>query len=269
MGAVSGYIKTGEEQLHYIKYGEGDKLLIAFHGYGDDASFFAPLAECMDKEYSVISFNLPHHSESQWSPLKLWEKEALNELIANILRLFNVEYFSLLGYSIGGRVCMSVLEQYGDKVDRLVLIASDGLRFNWFYYWLTRTVTGKFIFKSFLTNPALYMPLIDVARKVKLLNEGKYKFAMKYISSEVDRRFLLNVWMTMSKLIPDVGKTKQIIRNEKIATEVFMGRYDKVIPARYALAFAEGVGSAEVTILEKGHRIFDSETLPKIASCFS
>lgn len=226
MEHISGYIETGEEQLHYIKYGVGKRLILAFHGYGDSATFFSQLASYIQEDYTLISFSLPHHAESSWTSQKLWYKEMLEQLVTNTLEQFDAKQFSLVGYSIGGRVCMCVLELFSNRVDKLVLLASDGLRFNWFYYWLTRTMIGKFIFNSFLKNPALYMPLIDVAKKLKVLNDGKYRFAMKYISSEVDRRFLLNVWMTMSMLIPNIGKVKGLIKTEQISTELFMGRYD-------------------------------------------
>jgi hypothetical protein len=62
---------------------------------------------------------------------------------------------------------------------------------------------------------------------------------MQYLKTEQERLFLLKVWPCMSMLIPDYSKLKQAILNGGIRTDLFMGRYDKVIPLAYAEAFSK------------------------------
>ncbi len=268
MSSQSGYIQTGKQQLHYTKYGSGGQLIIAFHGYGDDEYFFQPLVPYLGEDYSLLSFSLPYHAESHWPDDVTWSLDDIQDLIRNTLTTFQVERFSLMGYSIGGRICMKIVELMPDEINRLVLIASDGLRFNWFYYFLTRTIIGKGLFKSFLNNPKPYMPFLKLARNLGFIDKSRYKFAMKYITEEDDRLFLLHVWSATSLMIPNYPILKKSINIYEIKTYLFLGLRDRVIPAELGGVFTKGIDQTNSIIFDKGHRLFDAETFPHIAKCF-
>lgn len=262
----SGYISAGEQRLHYIKYGEGERLLIAFHGYGDTAKIFGMLDPYIGSEYSIMSFSLPHHAQTAWSKDEPFSKDELQELVRNTMSEFGVEKTSLIGYSMGGRVCLTATELLADSIDKVVLLASDGLIFNRFYHFVTATPFGKRVFRSFLKNPKHYESLINLARRTNIVNESKYKFATKYLDNEQERKFLLNVWPAMRLLIPNYDTINRQVREHNISIDVFMGKYDRVIPLSHAYKLQKKVTSINIHVLEKGHRILDNTTAPKIAS---
>ena len=171
-------------------------------------------------------------------------------------------------YSIGGRVCLKIAEQVPECIDKVVLIASDGLAFNPFYYFVTRTTPGKFLFSSFLTNPLKYMPVVEWAKKRNLVDGSRYKFAMQYLKAEQDRTFLLKVWPCMAHIIPDYKRLKHAVDIHQIPIHLFMGAYDKVIPISLAYRFCDDIPNTSLHIIEKGHRVFDQDTMPQIAQCF-
>ena len=51
---------------------------------------------------------------------------------------FAVDKVALAGYSMGGRVCLTITELLPELIDRVLLIASDGLVFNPLYFLLQK-----------------------------------------------------------------------------------------------------------------------------------
>ncbi|MBN9482473.1 MAG: hypothetical protein BGO70_17995 [Bacteroidetes bacterium 43-93] len=262
-----GYIAIRSERLHFVSAGSGSKVLLAFHGYGNDAAMLLPLARYIGDEFTLICVNLPHHGSSYWSANAYLEPSDLYLILKHVKELTGVSQFSLLGYSMGGRVCLKMAELYPESIDKVVLLASDGLSFNTFYYFLTRTTPGKYLFNSFLNRPKHYMHLIELARRRNWIDASRYKFAMQYLKEEADRQFLLRVWPSMAYLIPDYKKLKKAVEQYGIELHLFMGIYDKVIPVSMGKQFVENHSIGKLHIVEKGHRVLDEETMPQIAKC--
>ena len=260
---ISGYISVGTEQLHYLQKGTGKKLLIAFHGYGNTADIFTDLSQALKLSHICISVDLPHHGKSSWGNLYFTEDHAI-ALVKALMLQFKTDKVSLLGYSMGGRVCLKLVETISGHIERLVLIASDGLKFNSFYYFLTRTRLGKILFESFLLNPKPYNVLIDSARKLRIVSKMKYNLAMRYIRDEDDRDFLLKVWQCMSYMIPDMSKLKYALTQHNIDIVLYMGREDTIIPVSLGKSFNKHIPTSELIILNKGHRMLDADTIPLI-----
>lgn len=253
-------------QLHYLQMGRGKQLLLAFHGYNNDAGLFRPFEKEIGARYTIISVDLPHHGKSNWGKEEL-SVQMLQELINHLKRKYLAEKISLLGYSMGGRACLKIVECCSEDIDKVVLMASDGLRFNFFYYFLTRIAAGKRLFKSFIEKPGKYLPLVERLKKWKWIDESRYKFAMQYLHTDEKRQFLHNVWPSMSALIPLTRKVKANIRKKNIALYIYMGKYDRIIPPKLAADFCKGLPNAKLTILEKGHRLTDEECVAEIAKC--
>jgi pimeloyl-ACP methyl ester carboxylesterase len=265
--AESGYLEIGQNSLHYLKYGSGSRLLLAFHGYSNSASLFYPFESYLGKEFTILSIDLPHHGKSKWPDSQLLHKEDLVKMVIGLKQEYHVEQVSLMGYSLGGRVCLCLAEWMPEVIESVVLIASDGLVFNPLYYFVTKTFFGKKLFRKFLTNPAKYLKFIDWLNNKKLLNPSQYKFAMYYLESDADRAFLLKVWPGMSLIVPRMNKLRKAITAHKIPVHIFMGSYDRIIPLPHAYKFRKGLNTVQLHILEKGHRAFDSQSMPQMANC--
>jgi hypothetical protein len=98
-----------------------------------------------------------------------------------------------------------------------------------------------------------------------MVNTTRYNFAMRYIRAEEDRAFLLKVWPCMSLLIPDINKLKRIVPVNNIQVALFMGKHDTIIPVSLGNEFKRNIPSSELFILDKGHKVLDSDTIPVIA----
>ncbi len=264
---TEGYIHTAQGALHYTQAGQGSRLVLCFHGYGDDAAQFQLLQKELAGICTVVSVSLPHHGCSKWDDEPL-QPASLIEAVEKLCVIAHAQQLILAGYSIGGRVCLKLAELMPGKIDKIVLLAPDGLRFNWFYDLVTMNVFGKRLFRDFLQNPSRYMWLLKAARKLHIISEHRYTFGMRYINTPESRELLLRIWPCMRLLVPDDKKLKEVLNSHSIPVTLFMGKYDRVIPLKLAHVFCKGVPAAKLVILDKGHRILDEQTLPQIAAEF-
>jgi pimeloyl-ACP methyl ester carboxylesterase len=265
MDEQSKYVSIGKEKLHYLQWGNGGRLLLAFHGYGDDASIFSPFLEHLTKDYTILSFDLPHHGNSKWTDNTKFSQKDLVELVNALSATYKVEKISLLGHSMGSRVCLAILEFMPAAIDKVALIAADGLSINLYYYFLTRTFIGKKLFKKMMEQPGFFFSVVNWLNKKNLVNASRHKFVMNFMHSETGRNLLLQVWPGMSDIIPSPTKLKRLIRQYNIPVSIFMGANDRITPPHLGKNFKSGLDTVQLHILEKGHRVFDHENAAQIA----
>lgn len=261
---TEGYIQAGDNRLHYLQVGQGSKLLLAFHGYGSEAKQFLSLAAGLANVYTTIAINLPHYGNSHWEENGVLHPDDVVQLIDTFCSRFNTQQISLLGYSIGGRIALKIAEAIPGRIEKIVLLAPDGLRFNRFYHFFTMNSVGKWLFKDFLVHPGRYTWLLNIARDIKIVSASRYKFSIRYIQTAHSRSFLLRVWPCLKLMVPGEKKLKAVINKYKIPVIVFMGKHDSIIPLRLGYSFCKGLDTANMIVLDKGHHVLDADTLPQI-----
>ena len=262
---VSGFIATGTQKLHYLRWDGGPRLLLAFHGYGNNAVLFRQIAEKTQSEFTTLSFDLPYHGKSTWQSRKPWRKQELIDMVKQLKQEFKVDRISIACFSIGGRVGLTLAELMPAEIEQLVLIASDGLVHNRFYGFVTKNNLGKKLFYHFLEKPEGYMKMVNWLAQNKFVDSSRKKFIEYYVGAPDARSFLKNVWPNLRLIVPDLKTVKLNIDQYRIKTHIFMGKLDRVIPLDHAYTFAKGVENVNVHELNKGHRIMDEETAAEVA----
>src|ERR1700761_6282346 len=112
-------------RIHYTVWGTGDQLLFAFHGYGESAASFSILGEELDPVLTFVAIDLPFHGRTEWKEglfLSPADLVACMEEIAVRLAARREKWW-LLGYSMGGRVALELLEQAPERIEKMVLLA--------------------------------------------------------------------------------------------------------------------------------------------------
>src|SRR5438477_13115821 len=87
---------------------------------------------------------------------------------------------TLMGFSLGGRMALALYEKMSPSVERLVLLAPDGLKVN-FWYWLsTQTWIGNRLFLFTMNHPSWFFSFLKGLNKLKLVNVSIFKFVNYY-----------------------------------------------------------------------------------------
>ncbi len=260
---VSGFVHLPDKDIHYVHAGTGKRLLLCFHGYGSNAYFFRNSLSYLTPSFTIVSVDLPHHGKTKCAEDALLSKDELKKIIETLLHSFHQKTFSLFGYSIGGRICLCAVELFPMQVEQCVLAASDGLSFHPFYHFVTGTTSGSKLFKRFLSDEK-NLRFIEAAKRYKLIAESKYRFVLHYLKTQEDRKKLQQIWHSLSLLVPHHRHLRNIIAQQSLPVQLFMGKRDTVIPLQKARKFIEGLPTVHLTVLDKGHRLLDEETLPLI-----
>ena len=259
---TSGYIPLGSDRLHYLRFGYGPRLVIAFHGYSNSAGLFLPFERHVENDCTVFSIDLPHHGLStDWPDSRDFTPADIRTVVEFFCTLHGVERASLLAFSFGGRICLKIIEDMPELIERVVLAAPDGLRFNPFYYFVTRTAPGRGLFTDVLGRPQRYYRFLNALKKRGVVSPARLEFARHYLENESSRGLLRKAWPSLRYLLPRRSRVKAAIRRYKIQLHIFAGRHDHIIPHSDAVAFAKGAPDVHLHTLEKGHWVLDSDTI--------
>ncbi|CAN5212952.1 hypothetical protein BH11BAC6_BH11BAC6_15740 [soil metagenome] len=246
-------------------------MIICFHGFGETHESFAVLEEALGGRYTIVAIDLPFHGKTEWNEgLLIKPEELLNILdIAMEKAGFMKQSFSLIGYSLGGRIVMHLLQLIPEKIKRVVLLAPDGLRLN-FWYWLATQITlGNKLFYATMRNPYWFLKMIHLAYKIGLLNKSIIKFVEYYLNDKSVRLMLYKRWTTMRKFKPDLNLVRKNIHDYKIQTRFVFGSYDRIILRKRSNNFAKDTAHVRVIELQTGHQLLKAKHAREIALLFS
>ena len=251
--------------IGYHYYGSGAEVLFCFHGYGLDGSCFDVLEDVLGKRYTLFCIDLPFHGATDWKEGLSFTIEDLFGIISQ-LNFNPTKSFSILGYSLGGRIALQVLEDYPRFIQRVALVAPDGLRFNGWRYFSTQTKLGKRLFKFTMDYPQWFFGLVKVFYKLRLLTRPMAKFVHHHIDNGVERHILYERWTVLHDFSPDIAKIKQIIREYNIPVNLLFGEYDRVIKVSQGLSFGKDEPLITVMEVKSGHQLLKEHLAEDVAN---
>lgn len=253
-------------------FGKGDKWLFCFHGYGEDGSGFEFLKNFLGDEYSLIAMDLPFHGRTNWNEGLLMTPQDLINIIDLIItansNIKNQNNISLLGFSLGGRVALHLLQTIPARIERAVLVAPDGLHINFWYALGTQTKWGNNLFAYTMKQPGWFAGLVNFGYKIKLLSKSIVKFTHHYLDDEQERSLLYERWTTMRKFKPKISAVKRTIEEYGIPVRLLFGSYDRIILSKHSSSFNDN-RYVKTKVIEAGHLLLREKHANDIASLFS
>lgn len=243
--------------LFYHKTGCADekkKVIILFHGVGQDHTIFNPLLHDLKDQYICYTFDLFFHGRSKYSdPDTPVSKAEWKRALARFVAIENIDRFDVLGYSLGGRAALATTEAFPDKVDNLYMVAGEGLRKNFWYSWATHPFFGKPIFKSVTRNPSSLFTLIKIGEQFKLISAAARVIALSQMKSAEKRKQVYGSWIVFSKLNVAASELKVIADKNKINLFFLFGSIDQIMTPREAETIRKQIPEATVEILNTSH----------------
>lgn len=266
---MQGVIIHLNYELEYFVYGKGPKVLIAFHGFNNNAQDFRILGDFIGEDYKIIAVNLFFHGASKAEDDLVKNGISIDELakmFTDLADRFPSKSYTLLGFSLGGRIVLKIVELLPEKIERVILLAPDGIHISRLYRLLTNSRLGKWVFEQSITNPNIFFKVAIFLRKTKMVSEKKFQFARQNFDTEEKRKKVFLIWMVFRKIISRKSDIKTIIRKHEIPFELFFGKYDKIIPPSIGRSLQKGVGQFVVlNVLEAGHKLLKEKVLKEIS----
>lgn len=253
--------------LFYTRHGKGKKILLLFHGFGQNNTIFKNIIDALSEHYTCFAFDLYFHGSSEWhSSEKPLKKKKWKKIIKSFLRENNISDFSLVGYSLGGKFALATVCAFQKKVNELILIAPDGIRINFWYKLATYPVVTRKIFKSLISHPGRFETISKIARSLGLLDKSALRFADSQMNTTEKRKQVYNTWVVFRELRFQMKNIAAIINQNHIRLLIVVGRYDKVIKMEDMNRLLRYVNEYEIEIIDAGHNgLLESNTAKLIA----
>lgn len=256
--------------VHYRYGGNGSRVLCCLHGYGEAAVSFDFLETYKAQDYTIISIDLPYHGLTQWKEGLNFSSGELAEIVQAILTARGISSsaaFTLIGFSMGGRAALSLVQTIPQQVERLVLLAPDGLKVNGWYWLATQTWIGNRLFRFTMYHPGWFFLLLNTGNKMKLINQSVYKFTRHYIHDQGIRQELYHRWTCMRHISPNLQQIKQHIQQYRIPVRLLYGQYDRIILPQPAERFRKGIEEwCTITMLPAGHQVLQERYIDHISN---
>ncbi|HEX9514357.1 MAG TPA: alpha/beta hydrolase [Puia sp.] len=266
----SFFLPFRSSRIHYLLGGKGNKLLCCFHGYGESAESWAFLSAALGEEYTILAIDLPFHGRTDWKEGLFFDPETLVSLIGQMAagRTGGEGGWWLMGYSMGGRVALSLLEKMPEKVKKLVLLAPDGLKVNGWYWLATQTRPGNLLFRWTMQKPGWLFFLLRLGNVLKLVNRSVYKFTSYYTNDAPARKELYARWTTMRGFRPDIPAIQVLIQKKQIPVRLLYGEHDRIILPERGEKFRKGGIEAWclLMLVPTGHQLLQAKNLEVILS---
>jgi pimeloyl-ACP methyl ester carboxylesterase len=261
-------------------FGSGQKPAFCFHGYGEDATSFAFFEEYAGNEYTFFAIDLPFHGKTQWKEGYDCTTNDIQLIVEEILHKHKLQpppdgsswagvmgnqQLSLIGFSLGGRIALALYEKIPAQIGRLVLLAPDGLKIN-FWYWLsTQTWIGNKFFSFTMKHPAWFFGFLKLLNKLKLVNASIFKFVNYYVGDKEVRKLLYARWTTLRKIKPRLAHIKLLVKAHKTKVRLIYGMHDRIILSSVGEKFKKGIDEhCIISVIHSGHQVLHEKHVKEI-----
>ena len=214
----------------YSQMGKG-RTVVILHGWGDASSGWREFSTELSKRFEVIMPDLPGFGGTQ-APPDAWGLDDYAAFVADFLSKMKRQPYAIIGHSNGGAIDVRGLSAGVLQADKLVLLASAGIRNEY----KGRNKALRIITK---TGKVLTSPLPSTA---------KQKLRRKvYDTVGSDMLVAEHLQETFKKVVTDDVRTDAA--NLKQPTLLIYGEQDNQAPVRYGELFHEVMPNSTLEVL--------------------
>ncbi len=246
------FFAVEQSRLAYRVFGNGPAVLLAFHGFGQNGAVFTPFATEGNEPFTVFAFDHFLHG-SQFSGNALLTKTDWQGFISAFLQAQGIDRFSVVGFSLGGRFALTLVEAFADRLDQLWLIAPDGITRSFWYELATSTAAGRALFRFALRHLSWLNGFGHALVRLGLLNRTAMRFAEISLGTPQQRTLVYQTWTQFRRIRPDLALISNLLNDRPVRVRFFTGEFDRIVPGYYILPLTKQLRHYELNVLKTGH----------------
>ncbi|PTX12258.1 pimeloyl-ACP methyl ester carboxylesterase [Pontibacter mucosus] len=248
------YLIQDKSKLHYRVIGRGRRVLLTFHGYGQSSSYYLPMEKALGEDYTIYAFDLFFHGRSYLNKHNMpLSKEFLKGFIERFLEKQGIKEFSLMGFSMGGKFALTLVECMPERIRELFLIAPDGIKTSLWYNIATYPGWLQQLFKRTVVKPEFFFGMLRMLQRYNLVHKSLIRFAHYQMDSTPKRLRVYRSWIGFRDLNFDIRKIVQLLNKHHVPVTMFLGEYDEIISPKRVAVFMDALEKGELVILKTGH----------------
>jgi pimeloyl-ACP methyl ester carboxylesterase len=259
---VNHTLKIFNSTIHYLKIGKGDHVILAFHGFSEIAAGFEQIREAFGESYSLIAMDFPWHGESKWIENREFGENDLVLFVEAMMGKYGFEKFSVLGFSMGGRLALTLAKRLPERIRQIFLVAPDGIKTAFVFDLAVYPIWGKRIFYMVMKKPGLLFFFVKVLYKYRRISRFMYEFTYNHMDTQEKRDRIYNTWVSLKQFSPSVTEVQKIINQHQLPVHLFFGKTDEVIRPEVGEYFRKNIVHATLDILPKGHKLIHPVLIP-------
>ena len=120
-------VQAGGTRWSYYEGGEGPTLVL-LHGYDSDKSVWLEVAARLSPHFHLVIPDLPGWGDSSRDPGANYDIDAQAARLDSFLQALGLRNVTLVGHSMGGAIAGVYAAEHPERVNRLVLVDSFGLK---------------------------------------------------------------------------------------------------------------------------------------------
>lgn len=228
----------------YSEYGKGKKIILFLHGWADSGQTFEMMARDLvkkDGSLRLVLLDLPGFGGTQNPPVA-WGLEEYALFVSAFLKKLALKSSVIVGHSNGGALAIKGLAGGELSADKLILIASAGIR------------------KSSVKKSALRILAKPAAVAVKLAPKSTQLRIRRKLYSAIGSDYLVAVHMqdtfkrvVSSDVVEDAAKLK-------LPVCLIYGENDNATPPEFGRLLADAIPNSELHILPNtGHFVHQEQ----------
>jgi len=239
--------------LAYHSFGQGKNVWVAFHGFGQSAELFQSWVEALP-DARILSFDLFFHGKSQHRPAEYTlDEKAWLAAMEEALAREKVKDFNLLAFSLGGRKALRLFADQPERIKRMLLIAPDGFKPNFWYQLTTRVHPVRWLFRRSILRPAPFWTVRDSLQRAGLVNRSLTRLATRQMERRSQRYQVFATWMTYRKLHVPFKEIQKKVALHQPKIQLFAAQYDRLITPQLLGKVAAQLPKVEFQVLPCGH----------------
>lgn len=252
-------------KIHYTSFGNGPIALLAFHGFGQDASVWNAFESALKDTFTVYAFDHFYHGKSQtpsnFRALTPINPEVYTQIFEAFIHSKNIQQFWLMGYSLGGKSIFHLTQHLKTAPKGIIALAPDGIIESGFYGFVSRNKLGEFLYTKIMFKGKIFDRFIEFLFKSKLLNESLYKFVKINVGNKRKRTQVLYSWKSFASIRKANAATYERMRNAGIKCLVITGKYDQVLDAKIGKLIKNKIDATHVE-WDAGHDLIKLKLAP-------
>jgi len=256
---LESFYQHKDINLFYRKIGSGNTKVIAFHGFTKSSKDYLLYESFCKDKYTLYAIDLFYHGKTTFNS-KNWRsfsKPQLKEILAGFFNHIDAKVFEVIGYSMGGRIALFTMEQFANRINHVYLLAPDGLKINFWNWWVTSTKAGKGIYGLTISNPGIVYGISNTGQKLNILPSSMNKFLDINFKTKGMRLRVYRVWQLYKLITFKQSDLKRIIKKNNLHIDLVIGHKDPVVQPKMVKEFADYIGE-NITLhsIKAGHDLF-------------
>jgi pimeloyl-ACP methyl ester carboxylesterase len=262
-GMESRFIEIDGRQVHYTVSGSGEPIVL-IHGWSAWNGYWNKQVPDLSKKYRVYAVDLYGHGLSHRfaDESERYTIATQSDMVIKFLEKLSIKNACLVGHSMGGHISVRVASKAGDRIRKLVLVSSAGLKEHEEKAPLVMRIAMALRFdimlKYFAPRPAVwlmakfFMYYRDNPVNPQLVDDVSlltlYDFERRSAFARVTRDALFND--SVNDAAPGL----------KMPTFLIWGKEDIVIPVELGVIYNKLIPESKLHVIEKaGHMVFDEK----------